>query len=89
MAISRPVDVDELEKGVRQSIDTVHVRIPLPTLCECEEATVRTLPVGVLMDAMVYTYITTRTGHLIPSRNVSFTSEQTLNRDGYKGEGNV
>lgn len=29
MAISRPVDVDELEKGVRQSIDTVHVRIPL------------------------------------------------------------
>jgi len=35
MAISRPVDVDELEKGVRQSIDTVHVRIPLPTLCEC------------------------------------------------------
>jgi len=33
MAISRPVDVDELEKGVRQSIDTVHVRIPLPTLC--------------------------------------------------------
>jgi len=27
MAISRPVDVDELEKGVRQSIDTVHSEI--------------------------------------------------------------